>query len=159
MPTFEQCNRCSVGSSDGCEFYNRKEDVCSHYKNPVDNSGMFNRPFAINGRIGRLEMLISYAIYLVSLFGGLYVCQFGSQSGRTYLWVIGLIFLLGGIWFIIAQYVKRAHDCGMETSTALLLGFFVRIVCLVYCFIPGVSGPNQYGSNPNEPYEDQIYKG
>lgn len=159
MPTYAQCNCCSNGSSEGCDFYKRSEETCSNYLPPLDNTGMFNRPFGFNGRIGRLEMIISYAVYLISLVFGIYIAAFGNSTDRMYIAIVGYALLIGGMWFVIAQYTKRAHDCGMETATAIALGFFVRIVCLIYCFVPGVSGPNQFGSNPNEPYDDQVYKG
>lgn len=126
---------------------------------------MFKAPFSFDGRIRRIEYLLS------SLLGGivtaiafwlgvgtaLFGAASGSGSGFGFGMFIGFIALIAGLWFMIAQDVKRLHD--VDKSGWLLLLVLVPIVNIalgLYLLLAdGIVGPNRYGADPKNrmPYQ------
>ena len=126
---------------------------------------MFKAPFSFDGRIRRIEYLLS------SLLGGivtaiafwlgvgtaLFGAASGSGSGFGFGMFIGFIALIAGLWFMIAQDVKRLHD--VDKSGWLLLLTLIPIVNialgLYLLFADGTVGPNRYGADPKNrmPYQ------
>lgn len=126
---------------------------------------MFKAPFSFDGRIRRIEYLLS------SLLGGivtaiafwlgvgtaLFGAASGSGSGFGFGMFIGFIALIAGLWFTIAQDVKRLHD--VDKSGWLLLLILIPIVnialALYMLFADGTVGPNRYGADPKNrmPYQ------
>lgn len=126
---------------------------------------MFKAPFSFDGRIRRIEYLLS------SLLGGivtaiafwlgvgtaLFGAASGSGSGFGFGMFIGFIALIAGLWFMIAQDVKRLHD--VDKSGWLLLLVLVPIVNIalgLYLLLAdGTVGPNRYGADPKNrmPYQ------
>lgn len=97
---------------------------------PLDNTGMFNRPFSFNGRIGRLEMIISYAIYLISLVFGIYVAAFGNSTDRTYIAIVGFALLIGGMCIVDVEVVRTGGDASLDREA-------VRVISSMPKWIPG----------------------
>ena len=101
---------------------------------------MFRNPFSFEGRIRRLEYVISFAIYFVSvqLLGLGFNSTFNSDSQ-----LLILVLFVPLLWFIIAQGTKRCHDRG--NSGAWLLIPFYSIFLL---FADGEIQMNEYGDDP-----------
>ena len=140
MCNIEQCSRCRL-NFDTCGCYDDTVTTpCSHFVNPIDNTKMFNRWYKFTGRIGRLE----YSIMLVIA-------------------VVLYLLLLHGI----VAGIKRAHDSGVSSwysLVPLIPLFFLNIITFIlFCagcvFLfkdKGEEGVNEHGSNPTEPYNEQI---
>lgn len=95
---------------------------------------MFRRPFSFQGRIRRLEFVISSLIlFVVSLAMGV---AFAPKLPPLYVRLIMLPFL----WLYIAQGVKRCHDLGKPWWW-----FFIPFFVLWMLFVPGEQRVNEFG--------------
>lgn len=128
---------------------------------------MFKAPFSFEGRIRRIEYLLSAIlggiVTSIAFWLGVGTAVFGAASnsggGFGFGVLIGIAALIGGIWFMIAQDVKRLHDVD-KSGWLLLLGLIplVNIVLGLYMlFADGTVGPNRYGTDPKNrmPYYQQ----
>lgn len=98
---------------------------------------MFGRPFSFQGRIRRLEFVISVLIlFVVSLAVGI---AFAPKLPPFY---VGLI-TLPVTWLFIAQGVKRCHDLGKQWWWFLIPFFVLRMMV-----VPGERGANEFGPSP-----------
>ncbi len=128
---------------------------------------MFKAPFSFEGRIRRIEYLLSAIIGGVvtgiAFWLGVGTAVFGaasnSRGGFGIGVLIGIAALAGGIWFTIAQDVKRLHD--VDKSGWFLLLALIPIVNFILglymLFADGTVGPNRYGADPKNrmPYQAQ----
>lgn len=108
---------------------------------------MFNNPFSFNGRIRRLEYVLSHIIYLI--FVGVITVLFialGDPEGFVTN-VLMIVLWIPLLWFMLAQGAKRCHD--RDNS-----GWFQMIpfYSLWMLFAPGDIGDNEYGPNPKGLY-------
>ena len=173
MCNIEQCSRCRL-NFDTCGCYDDTVTTpCSHFVNPIDNTKMFNRWYKFTGLIGRLEysimLVIAVVLYLLLLHGigailrvnGIFI---GSVIG-LYLLAYGC--MLPSIYIVIVAGIKRAHDSGVSSwysLVPLIPLFFLNIITFIlFCagcvFLfkdKGEEGVNEHGSNPTEPYNEQI---
>ena len=98
-----------------------------------------------NGRIGRIQHLICWLMFLVLEVLLIYalVVFAPSTSADSALKILLIIFL----WPSVAILVKRLHDRGRSAVFGLIL--FIPIVGLWVVieafFLPGTKGPNEYG--------------
>lgn len=128
---------------------------------------MFKAPFSFQGRIRRIEYFLSAIIGSIvsgiawALGIGTVVlgAASGSAGGSFFGILIGFAALVGGVWFSLAQGVKRVHDLNKSGWMILLccipvVGF---IFALYFLFADGTVGPNQYGEDPKNrmPYQQQ----
>jgi uncharacterized membrane protein YhaH (DUF805 family) len=98
---------------------------------------MFRKPFSFQGRIRRLEFLISVLIvFAISLAVGI---AFAPKLPPYY---VGLI-TLPVTWLFLAQGVKRCHDLGK-----LWWWFFIPFFVLWMLFAVGERRVNQFGPAP-----------
>lgn len=173
MCRIEQCSRCRL-DFDTCGFYNHtNEDFCSHFVKPIDNSRMFARWYKFTGRIGRLEyaMMLVIAIvlfYLLLLIVGALLRANGFQlESETASYVFTMGCMVPSIYIVIAAGIKRTHDSGVSgwySLIPLIPLFFLNIITFVFfcagCIFlfkdKGEEGVNEHGSNPTEPYNEQI---
>lgn len=99
------------------------------------------------GRVGRLRYLahstwLALAAYVV--LGGLAA---GLSMVNELLGTIPLLALFGAVIYVNAVFaIKRCHDFNASGWLALLL--LVPLAQLVFWFIPGTKGSNQYGPPP-----------
>ena len=128
---------------------------------------MFKSPFSFNGRIRRIEYVLSCllggAVTAIAFWLGVGTSLIGasqnSGSGFGIGVLIGFSALIGGIWFTIAQDVKRLHD-GDKSGwlvVLLLIPIVNFILGLYMLFADGTVGPNRYGNDPKNrmPYNAQ----
>ena len=173
MSNLHQCNRCGQRAYECGNYDHGNNEMCQHFTLPLDNSRMFSHWYSFTGRIGRLEymltLLIAAALYFFVMFAvgrimvlngwvidstlGLYLFTFGCMIPSAYL--------------AIAAGVKRAHDSGVSpwyALTPLIPVLFLNVITFVlFCagciFLfkdKGQEGVNEYGSNPVEPYGEQV---
>ena len=128
---------------------------------------MFKSPFSFNGRIRRIEYVLSCllggAVTAIAFWLGVGTSLIGasqnSGSGFGIGVLIGFSALIGGIWFTIAQDVKRLHD--VDKSGWLIILLLIPIVNFILglymLFADGTVGPNRYGNDPKNrmPYYAQ----
>lgn len=107
---------------------------------------MFKNPFSFEGRIRRLEYLISSILSTIAAqfliffaFAGLVA---HGISGMFFLLFLGYIPLL---WFAISQNAKRCHDRGNSGWYQL-----IPLYILFLLFAPGEIGDNRFGEDPKE---------
>ena len=126
---------------------------------------MFKAPFSFEGRIRRIEYLLSALlggfVTAIAFWLGVGTAIFGAASGSGgglgFGVLVGFAALIAGLWFSIAQGVKRLHDVD-KSGWLLLLGLIplVNIVLGLYMlFADGTVGPNRYGADPKNrmPYQ------
>ena len=128
---------------------------------------MFKSPFSFNGRIRRIEYVLSCllggAVTAIAFWLGVGTSLIGasqnSGSGFGIGVLIGFSALIGGIWFTIAQDVKRLHDVDKSgwLIILLLIPIINFILGLYMLFADGTVGPNRYGNDPKNrmPYYAQ----
>ena len=128
---------------------------------------MFKSPFSFNGRIRRIEYVLSCllggAVTAIAFWLGVGTSLIGasqnSGSGFGIGVLIGFSTLIGGIWFTIAQDVKRLHDVDKSgwLVVLLLIPIVNFILGLYMLFADGTVGPNRYGNDPKNrmPYNAQ----
>ncbi len=102
--------------------------------------------FNLGNRIGRLRYL---SFTLAAIF-------IGAALGLLVFLIPVIGYMLSAL-LLIATYIsvailtiKRCHDFNMHTILALALLFFFPISVIIYCFIPGNTNENKYGTPPPE---------
>jgi uncharacterized membrane protein YhaH (DUF805 family) len=152
MAIIEQCNRCGRGLGN-CPFYSQEEiEPCQNYLKPIDNSGFFSHFFSPKGRIGRIQylvtVLIACAIWVLSFM----ICSMvDSDALQNQERLILLLTLIPCVILIILAGIKRSHDLGEDGW--YIFNAFTNFN--LYCK-EGDEGLNAYGSEPLEPFDDQI---
>lgn len=128
---------------------------------------MFKAPFSFEGRIRRMEYFLSSIIALFVLSIVYFMCfaafflsiEASSITGSVVGGLVGVAAYVAGVWFGLAQGVKRLHD--LDKSGWMILLFLVPIVGTVFAlyllFADGTVGPNRYGEDPKNrtPYQPQ----
>lgn len=179
MCNIEQCSRCRL-DFDKCGHYDHTDSaLCSHYVNPIDNSKMFSRWYKFSGRIGRMEyvltLILSVVLYFFVLLGIRFIVQIsGVAIESTFgIYLLALVSMLPSMYLMLAAGIKRTHDTRVSVWYALIP--VVVSCCLMFGLIPGIIpiligiagcvylfkdkgeyGVNEYGSNPVQPYEEQL---
>ena len=83
-----------------------------------------------------------------------------SAGGFGFGILISIAAILGGIWFTIAQDVKRLHD--VDKSGWFVLFLIIPVINFILgiymLFADGTVGPNRYGNDPKNrmPYTSSI---
>lgn len=96
------------------------------------------RVFSTSGRIGRVRY-IAYGMGIYILFGilGALLSFVVGQFGMVVAWLAIMI-----VGFMLT--IQRCHD--FNTTGWLSLLVLVPLVNLIFWFIPGTDGPNDYGA-------------
>ena len=173
MCSIEQCSRCRL-SFDACGHYDHTDPApCSHFIKPIDNSKMFARWYKFSGRIGRLEyaitLVMAIVLYFFILLGvGQILQATGNQiESETGLYIFSIGCMIPSVYLAIAAGVKRTHDTRVSSwysLVPLIPLFFLNIITFViFCagciFLfkdDGEDGVNEHGSNPVQPYAEQL---
>ncbi len=125
------------------------ETASNPYKSPTTNPTLANDEyskveiFSVSGRIGRVRY-IGYSIGLSFLIGIL-----GAILGAVTMG-IGLILAYVALFVVtIMLTIQRCHD--FNTTGWLSILSLIPLVNLIFWFIPGTDGPNDYGNktSPN----------
>lgn len=173
MSNFDQCTRCKLDfSTCGC-YDHSTDEQCNSFVHPIDNSKMFSRWYKFSGRIGRLEYVLTLiAAIVLYFFVILLVGKIMAMNGR-YLETTGDVYLFSfgclipSAYLAIAAGVKRAHDSEVSpwyALTPLIPVVYLSIItfilfcagCIFLFKDKGVDGINEHGSNPTQPYQDQL---
>lgn len=100
------------------------------------------RPFSFKGRIGRLQLILSYVVGFVAWFAifalsenELYYLEYNSNVFLLFLACTAVFF-----WFLYAQCAKRCHDLGKSGAW-----MFVPFWNVLLFFAEGEEQDNQYG--------------
>jgi uncharacterized membrane protein YhaH (DUF805 family) len=97
---------------------------------------MFKAPFSFEGRIGRIEYLLTcLALFFAAAFAG----SLMRGDGEAF----GVIIMLIALWVVIAQGWKRSQDAGRHGIIGV-----IPYVNFVLLFVGGDQGTNAYGPNP-----------
>jgi len=94
--------------------------------------------FATSGRIGRVRY-IAYGMgmyFLLAILGALLTWAIGT-AGMVIAWIAILV-----VWLMLT--IQRCHD--FNTTGWLSLLVLVPLVNLIFWFIPGTDGENDYGA-------------
>ena len=100
------------------------------------------RPFSFKGRIGRLQLILSYVVGLVAWFAifalsepVLYYLEYNSK-----IFLLFIACTVAFFWFLYAQCAKRCHDLGKSGAW-----MFVPFWNVLLFFAEGEEQDNQYG--------------
>ena len=174
MCNIEQCSCCRL-NFDNCGYYDHTNPApCSYYVRLIDNSKMFSRWYKFSGRIGRLEyaitLVMAIVLYFFVLLGvGQILKIFGYQIvSETALYIFSIGSMIPSVYLAIAAGVKRTHDTRVSNWYSLVpliplffLNIFTFIIFCAGCVFlfkdAGEEGVNEYGTNPTQPYSEQIY--
>lgn len=84
---------------------------------------MFKKPFSFDGRIARVEYLLSFILFAGLFFIINSMIEAGSESAAT----AGFLFI-PLFWFIYAQGAKRCHDTGRNGWWQLIPLFWIILI-------------------------------
>ncbi len=173
MCNINQCARCGRDFHECAHYEVQDETLCRHFQAPIDNSKMFSRWYKFSGRIGRLEYVLTLVgcvvlYFYMALLGGFVLGALGVEvltEGEKY--VFAIVCMIPSAYIAIAAGVKRTHDTGVShwySLVPLIPIFFLNIFTIVifgagciYLFKDaGEDGVNAHGSNPVQPYHEQL---
>ena len=173
MAIYEQCTRCRCDVM-SCGVTNGLDDTwCEHFVQPIDNSKMFDRWYKFSGRIGRLEYIMTLTGCILLYFITLGLMRYLILVNEWYIettvdaFVFAFACMIPSAYLAMAAGVKRAHDAEVSAwyaLTPLIPVFFLNIItfvlfcagCIFLFANRGVDGINEYGSNPTQPYKEQL---
>lgn len=173
MSNIHQCERCRRDFNK-CEHYDNTQSVlCDHYVKPIDNSKMFRRWHKLSGRIGRTEYILTLIISIVVFFtlttwigGWIYLATDWLDSERNRA-IYTIACAIPTLYIIIAAGIKRTHDTRVQwwySLTPIIILFYLNIItaviavfgCIYLFKDKGEEGVNEHGTNPSQPYQEQI---
>lgn len=123
----------------------------------------FSKPkiFGVSGRVGRLRYLaysfgISFLLlFVMGILSAIAIPAFGTQ-GEPIIAVIAGVFYLLIIIYSFMVTIQRCHDFNVTGWLSLIL--LVPLASLIFMFVPGTRGANNFG-NPPAPNHVGIYLG
>lgn len=148
MSTIDQCNSCR-GYKGLCALENPKDpNLCESYEPAINNSsGLFCRIFYWSGRIRRLEYCLTYLFFVfIGFLAGLI-----NDNNSIFGIYVSLYFL--SVFVMAMQGIKRSHDLG-HSGWWILVPIYNPLALL---FLSGDEGINEYGTDPKESYESQVF--
>lgn len=98
------------------------------------------RPFSFKGRIGRLQLILSYVVGFVAWFASFFLFDIEHSDGNGGVILLFLACTAVFLWFIYAQCAKRCHDLGKSGAW-----MFVPFWNVLLFFAEGEEQDNQYG--------------
>ncbi|HYM34262.1 MAG TPA: DUF805 domain-containing protein [Steroidobacteraceae bacterium] len=115
----------------------------------VSNAQEFQpvRIFSVSGRIGRLRYLAYLTgAYLVIAFAGGILAALLVPTGSRAVTLVPLLIYVPLLVFFILVAIQRSHDMNWSGWTSLLT--LIPFVGLVWLFVPGTKGENDFGAPP-----------
>lgn len=97
------------------------------------------RPFSFKGRIGRLQLILSYVVGFVAWFA-IYALSEPALEYNSNIFLLFLACTAVFFWFLYAQCAKRCHDLGKSGAW-----MFVPFWNVLLFFAEGEEQDNQYG--------------
>ena len=98
------------------------------------------RPFSFKGRIGRVQLILSYVVGFVAWFASLLLFDIEHSDGNGGVILLSLACTAVFFWFLYAQCAKRCHDLGKSGAW-----MFVPFWNVLLFFAEGEKQDNQYG--------------
>ena len=109
------------------------------------------RPFSFKGRIGRLQLILSYVVGLVAWFASSLLFDIEHSDGNGGVILLFLACTVVFFWFLYAQCAKRCHDLGKSGAW-----MFVPFWNILLFFAEGEKKDNQYGQGTEVKSDDTI---
>lgn len=97
------------------------------------------RPFSFKGRIGRLQLILSYVVGFVAWFA-IYALSEPALEYNSNIFLLFLACTVVFFWFLYAQCAKRCHDLGKSGAW-----MFVPFWNVLLFLAEGEEQDNQYG--------------
>lgn len=97
------------------------------------------RPFSFKGRIGRVQLILSYVVGFVAWFA-IYALSEPALEYNSNIFLLFLACTAVFFWFLYAQCAKRCHDLGKSGAW-----MFVPFWNVLLFFAEGEEQDNQYG--------------
>jgi uncharacterized membrane protein YhaH (DUF805 family) len=107
--------------------------------------------FGVSGRVGRIRYLAYYigvtflTMLLVMLVAGIAAAALGTVGATIATILVGIAYVFSIVYSFMIT-IQRAHDFNTSGWLSLLLLIFP--VSLIFLFIPGTKGTNDYGAPP-----------
>ena len=98
------------------------------------------RPFSFKGRIGRVQLILSYVVGFVAWFASFLLFDIEHSDGNGGVILLFLACTAVFFWFLYAQCAKRCHDLGKSGAW-----MFVPFWNVLLFFAEGEEQDNQYG--------------
>lgn len=108
------------------------------------------RPFSFKGRIGRVQLILSYVVGFVAWFA-IYALSEPALEYNSNIFLLFLACTAVFFWFLYAQCAKRCHDLGKSGAW-----MFVPFWNILLFFAEGEKGENQYGQGTEVKSDDTI---
>ncbi len=109
------------------------------------------RPFSFKGRIGRLQLILSYVVGFVAWFAFFFLFDIEHSDGNGGVILLFLACTVAFFWFLYAQCAKRCHDLGKSGAW-----MFVPFWNILLFFAEGEKGENQYGQGTEVKSDNAI---
>ncbi len=109
------------------------------------------RPFSFKGRIGRVQLILSYVMGFVAWFVSFLLFDIEHSDGNGGVILLFLACTVAFFWFLYAQCAKRCHDLGKSGAW-----MFVPFWNILLFFAEGEKGENQYGQGTEVKSDNAI---
>lgn len=108
------------------------------------------RPFSFKGRIGRVQLILSYVMGFVAWFA-IFALSEPALEYNSNIFLLFLACTAVFFWFLYAQCAKRCHDLGKSGAW-----MFVPFWNILLFFAEGEKGENQYGQGTEVKSDNTI---
>lgn len=112
------------------------------------------RPFSFKGRIGRVQLILSYVVGFVAWFASFLLFDIEHSDGNGGVILLFLACTVAFFWFIYAQCAKRCHDLGKSGAW-----MFVPFWNILLFFAEGEKKDNQYGQGTEVKSDTDVKSG
>lgn len=110
------------------------------------------RPFSFKGRIGRVQLILSYVMGFVAWFASFLLFDIEHSDGNGGVILLFLACTVAFFWFLYAQCAKRCHDLGKSGAW-----MFVPFWNILLFFAEGEKGENQYGQGTEVKSDNAMF--
>ena len=110
------------------------------------------RPFSFKGRIGRLQLILSYVVGFVAWLASFLLFDIEHSDGNGGVILLFIACTVAFFWFIYAQCAKRCHDLGKSGAW-----MFVPFWNILLFFAEGEKKDNQYGQGTEVKSDTGIF--
>ncbi len=110
------------------------------------------RPFSFKGRIGRVQLILSYVVGFVVWFASFLLFDIEHSDGNGGVILLFLACTVAFFWFLYAQCAKRCHDLGKSGAW-----MFVPFWNVLLFFAEGEKQNNQYGQGTEVKSDTGIF--
>ncbi len=108
------------------------------------------RPFSFKGRIGRVQLILSYVMGFVAWFASFLLFDIEHSDDGVILLFLACTAVF--FWFLYAQCAKRCHDLGKSGAW-----MFVPFWNILLFFAAGEKKENQYGQGTEVKSDNAIF--